>query len=72
MIEDIVLNPREEINSPRHGKNGVVWLQYPPAMILFHLFHYEFKPFPGLEPGVIPIFHSEVSFNINYWQNSQG
>jgi len=42
MIEDIVLNPREEINGPRHGEDGVVWLQYPPAIILFHPFHSEF------------------------------
>jgi hypothetical protein len=70
MIEDIVLNivlnPREEINSHGHGKDGVVWLWYPPTMILFCPFHYEFEPFLGLEPGVIPIFPSEVSFNINY------
>ena len=69
-IEDIVLDPREEINSARHDQNGVVWLQYPPAMILFRPFHYEFELFPGLEPGLIPIFPSEVSFNVNYQQNS--
>jgi len=55
MIEDIVLNPREEINGPRHGEDGVVWLQYPPAIVLFCPFHYEFEPFPGLKPGIILI-----------------
>jgi hypothetical protein len=33
--EDIVLDPREEINGARHDQDGVVWLQYPPVMILF-------------------------------------
>ena len=65
-IEDIVLDPREEINSPGHDEDGVVWLQYPPTMILFQPFHYKFEPFLGLKPGLIPIFPSEVSFNINY------
>ena len=46
MIEDIVLNPREEINGPGHGEDGVVSLQYPPAIILFCPFHYKFEPFP--------------------------
>jgi len=38
----------------------------PPATIFFKPFHYEFQPFPGLEPGIIPIFPSEVRFNIHY------
>ena len=61
MIVDIVLNPREEINGPGHGEDGAVWLQYPPAIILFCPFHYELEPFLGLEPCIIPIFPSEVS-----------
>ena len=69
-IEDIVLDPREEINGARHDQDGVVWLQYPPAMILFQPFHYKFEPLLSLEPGLILTFPSEVSFNINYQQNS--
>jgi hypothetical protein len=38
-------------------------------MILFRPFHYKFEPFPGFEPELIPIFPSEVSFNIDYRQN---
>lgn len=48
------------------NESGEIWLQYPPATIFFKPFHYEFQPFPGLEPGVIPIFPSEVKFNIHY------
>jgi hypothetical protein len=38
-------------------------------MILLKPFHYEFDPFPGLAPGLIPIFLSEVKFNIHYGNN---
>jgi hypothetical protein len=38
-------------------------------MILFKPFHYKFDPFPGLAPGLIPIFSSEVKFNIHYGNN---
>jgi ATP-dependent exoDNAse (exonuclease V) alpha subunit len=34
-------------------------------MIIFKPYKYQFDPFPGLEPGLIPIFPSEVSFNIH-------
>ena len=60
-IHDIILDPREQINAGQIDEHGIVWLQYPPAMILFKLFHCEFEVFPGLEPGLIPIFPSEVS-----------
>ena len=68
-IEDIVLDPREQINNNDRNEDGVVWLEYPPAMILFKPFHHEFEPFPGFEPGLIPLFPTEVSFNIKYRQN---
>jgi ATP-dependent exoDNAse (exonuclease V) alpha subunit len=38
-------------------------------MILFKPFHYKFDPFPGLAPGLIPIFPSKVKFNIPYGNN---
>jgi len=65
-IKDIVLDPREALCDMDLGEDGVVWLQYPPAMILFQPFHHEFPPFPGLDPGLIPIFPSELSFSISY------
>jgi len=69
IINDIVLDPRERIGQADVDGEGIVWLKYPPAMILFKPFHYEFDPFPGLAPGLIPIFPSEVKFNIHYGNN---
>ena len=62
VIQDIILDPREELIKMDRDEEGVVWLQYPPAMILFKLFHHEFEPFPGYEPGLILIFPLEVTF----------
>lgn len=66
IIEDIVLDPRERVQHTEISSEGEVWLQYPPAMVVFHPFHCEFKPFPGFEAGLVPIFPSEVNFTINY------
>lgn len=66
IIEDIVLDPREEADNLQPTDEGIIWLQYPPAMILFRPFHYEFEPFPSFEPGLIPIVPSEQNFNIHY------
>jgi ATP-dependent exoDNAse (exonuclease V) alpha subunit len=38
-------------------------------MILFQPFYYEFKPFPGLAAGLIPIFPSKVKFTIHDSKN---
>jgi hypothetical protein len=70
-IEDVVLDPRELVGNTDRNEDGEVWLEYPPAMILFRPFHYEFDPFPGLQPGLIPIFPSEVNFTIHYQQDSK-
>ena len=40
-------------------------------MILFQPFHHDFDPFPGLEARLIPIFPTEVSFNICHHHNSK-
>jgi hypothetical protein len=56
-IADIVLDLRERLAKDNVDENGIVWLQYLSAMILFKLFHYEFEPFPSLAEGVIPYFH---------------
>lgn len=69
VIHSIVLDPRETASDSDRDEEGVVKLQYPPAMIMFKPFHYEFAPFPGLEPGLIPIFPSEAKFNIHYRTN---
>jgi hypothetical protein len=63
------LDPREELTTDDRGDDGVVWLRYPPAMMLFKLFHYEFDPFPGFQPGEIPVFPSEKTFTINDHHN---
>jgi ATP-dependent exoDNAse (exonuclease V) alpha subunit len=68
-IQDIILDPREQLNRSAIDEHGVVWTKYPPAMILFKPFFYEFEPFPGLEPGLIPIFPTQVKFNIHYGTN---
>lgn len=67
VIEDIVLDPREVLGPAREDdEQGTIRLRYPPAMILFKPFHYEFEPFPNLAPGTIPIFPSETSFKISH------
>jgi hypothetical protein len=69
-VKNIVLDPREVLCDMDVGEDGVIWLQYPPAMILFQPFHHKFPPFPGFEPGLIPIFPSELGFSISYHGNS--
>jgi hypothetical protein len=34
-VEDIVLNPREQIQNIGEDGNSIFWLEYPPAMVLF-------------------------------------
>ena len=68
-IVDIILDPREDMAMNQVNESGEWWLQYPPAMILFKPFHYQFEPFADLEVGIIPIFLSEVTFNIHYHNN---
>jgi len=62
-IVDIVLDPRE-FNPHRDEETSLTRLQYPPAMILFKPYHYTFGRLEGLLDGVIPIFPSEIKFNI--------
>jgi ATP-dependent exoDNAse (exonuclease V) alpha subunit len=38
-------------------------------MMVFKPLHYKFPPFSEMDPGLIPIFSSEVTFNI-YYQNN--
>ena len=69
-VTDIILDPCKHLSSDEANKFREVWLQYPPASISFKPLHYEFEPFPGLYLRVIPIFPSEVTFNIHYRGNS--
>jgi ATP-dependent exoDNAse (exonuclease V) alpha subunit len=62
-IINIVLDPRE-LNPHRDEETSVTRLQYLPAMILFKPYHYTFGRLEGLPDGVIPIFPSEIKFNI--------
>lgn len=64
-VERIVLDPREPPLPVHDTEEGVVRLEYPPVMIVFRPFHYEFAPIPGFEPGLIPIFPFEVSFTVD-------
>jgi hypothetical protein len=68
-IKDIILDCREHLADTDIDEEGVVWLQYPPAMILFEPIHHEFDPFPRLDPGLIPLFPCEYSFTIGYRQD---
>jgi len=65
IIHDIVLELRESVCEDNCDENSIVWLQYPLAMIIFKPYKYQFNPFPGLEPSLILIFPSKVSFNIH-------
>jgi hypothetical protein len=62
-IVNIVLDPRE-LNPHRDEETGITRLQYPPAIILFKPYHCTFGRLEGLPDGVIPIFPSEIKFNI--------
>jgi hypothetical protein len=64
-IEEIILDPRDTSTTADCDEDGVIWLQYPPSMIVFKPNHHEFAPFPGL----IPIFPSEGTFSIDYRHN---
>jgi len=70
-IEDIILDPREHFSQGNlhDDDNRIMWLKYPPVMIVFKPLHYEFPPFPGMDSGLIPIFLAEVIFNIHYQNN---
>jgi hypothetical protein len=62
IVKDVVLDPREEW---QEAEEGVVWLKYPPAMILFEPYRKPVvDPLPGLPPNQVPIFPFEDDFNV--------
>jgi len=59
IVKDVVLDPWEEW---QEAEEGVLWLKYPPAMILFKPYR---KPIlPSLPPSQVPLFPFEDSFNV--------
>ena len=65
IIADIVLDIREEVNKEEAERDGVVKLQYPPAVVIFEPYHHTFPQFDGLQEGQIPIFPSELGLTIS-------
>jgi hypothetical protein len=59
------LDPWEEVNKEEVERDGVVKLQYLPAVVIFEPYHHTFPRFDGLKDGQIPIFPSEHSFTIS-------
>ena len=68
-VEDIVLDPREPEIVP--ADNGRVFLQYPPALLVFRPDSHAklLLEFPGLPRGCIPITPREEGFRIKLGNN---
>lgn len=63
VVEDIVLDPREEMLG---NERGTVHLRYPPAMLLFRPDKPTGLVFDGIPAGLIPISPSQITFNVKY------
>ena len=61
-IDDIVLDPREELVNPE--EDGSYHLKYPPALVLFKPDAAVKHHFQGLKDGVLPITPSDRSFSM--------
>ena len=65
IVQDIVLDPREEWTDTDVDEEGVVKLKYPPVMIMFEPYR---KPvidtLPGLSASQVPVFPFEANFYI--------
>lgn len=62
VIVDIKLDPREVYSEP--DEDGLTWLQYPPAVVLFKPDVCPVETFEGLPPGIIPISPTATTFQI--------
>ncbi len=60
VIQDIVLDEREDVLLP--DGDGVIELNYPPAMILFRPDKNTTLTFARLPPGIIPLTPSVAAF----------
>jgi hypothetical protein len=62
IITNIILDPRELMTLP--DDEGAIHLKYPPAMVLFKPDHGTTARFQGIDPGVVPITPSTMTFTI--------
>lgn len=69
-VTDIILDHREELDASEIA-SGVVTLLYPPEMIVFKPLKSTFPRFEGLKDGEIPLFPSEVGFQISNSANQR-
>jgi ATP-dependent exoDNAse (exonuclease V) alpha subunit len=65
IIADIVLDAREDVDREQAERDGVVKLQYPPALVVFEPYHHTFPKFHSLKEGQIPIFPQDLGFTIS-------
>jgi len=61
IITDIILDPREPVTLP--DNEGAIHLKYSPAMVLFKSDHGTTTRFQGIDPGVVPITPSTMTFS---------
>ena len=61
IITDIILDPRE--CALPDGSN-TIFLQYPPAAVIFHPYNASNIQLPGLPLGVVPIFPTRSTFRV--------
>jgi hypothetical protein len=59
VIENIFLDPREVV---RADNSKLVYLQFPPAAIIFRPYYGGKTSFPGLPSGTVPIFPMRRTF----------
>lgn len=69
IIEDIILDPRERLSKP--DEEGKIWLEYPPAVVLFKPDICPFERFDGLPVGIIPISLSSRPFQVTTRNNKK-
>ena len=61
IIENILLDPREEV---QELSTRTIYLQYPPAAIIFRPFFSRNKQLPGFANGCVPILPTQKTFKL--------
>ncbi|KAF8268659.1 hypothetical protein EI94DRAFT_1700073 [Lactarius quietus] len=61
IITDIILHPDEHVCP---NNENTVYLQYPPAAVLFQPFNANNIHLPGLPQGIVPIFPTQKTFRL--------
>ena len=64
IIKDIVLNPREQLETILPDKDGAIRLKHPPAVVLFKPEHGTHAIFADVPAGLVPITPSTTRFTI--------